>query len=198
MYGDFWKVTHAKFANDPVKSWIRVCDPSEGEIDLVIYGLLLEYANEDSGVAGKAISQAIEENNVKKAINAHAWFMNVDGEDMTKFDLDYLRKAWFDEDEEEEPEEEDDEDEPDEEDDEDEFPNLDDILEHSQAYSGFIDFLNLILEHPQAFINWRNSKELKPFEEFAKDDDPDSEENQMLKIYMGLLSAGALEELREK
>lgn len=193
MYGDFWINSHAKFVNDPVKSWIRVCDPSSEEIDLVIYGLLLEYANEDSGVAGKAISQAIEENNVKQAINAHAWFMNVDGEDMTKFDLDYLRKAWFDEDEQEEPDEEDEAD-----DDEDEFPNLDDILEHSQAYNDFIDFLNLILEHPQAFINWRNSKELKPFEEFAKDDDPNSEENQMLKIYMGILSAGALEELREK
>lgn len=192
MYGDFWKVTHEKFANDPVKSWIRVCDPSEGEIDLVIYGLLLEYANEDSGVAGKAISQAIEENNVKKAINAHAWFMNVDGEDMTKFDLDYLRKAWFDEEEDEPDKETEDAD-------EDEIDgDFIDLLDHPQAYSDFIDFLNLILEHPQAFINWRNSKELKPFEEFAKDDDPDSEENQMLKIYMGILSAGALEELREK
>ena len=186
MYGDFWINSHAKFVNDPVKSWIRVCDPSSEEIDLVIYGLLLEYANEDSGVAGKAISQAIEENNVKKAINAHAWFMNVDGEDMTKFDLDYLRKAWFDE-----------EADADEEDDEDDSDFID-LLDHPQAYNSFIDFLNLILEHPQAFINWRNSKELKPFEEFAKDDDPNSEENQMLKMYMGILSAGALEELREK
>ena len=142
---------------------------------------------------GKAIFDAIEEDRVKQAIGAHAWFMNVDGEDMTKFDLDYLRSAWFDEDTDAGEQEE-----PDEEDDEDEFLNLDNILDHPQAYSGFIDFLNLILDHPQAFINWRDSKELKPFEEFAKDDDPDSKENQMLKIYMGILSAGALEELREK
>lgn len=196
MYGDFWKVTHEKFANDPVTNWIEICEPSEEQIDLIIHGLLIEHAAENTGAAGKAIIKAIMKDDVEQAIRAHAWFMNVDGENMAKFDLDYLRDAWFDEDadddEQEEPEEED------ESDDEDEFPNLDDILDHPQAYSSFIDFLNLILEHPQAFINWRNSKELKPFEEFAKDDDPNSEENQMLKIYMGILSAGALEELREK
>lgn len=194
MYGDFWKVTHAKYADDPVTNWIEICEPSEEQIDLIIHGLLIEHAAENTGAAGNAIIKAIMKDDVEQAIRAHAWFMNVDGENMAKFDLDYLRDAWFDE-EDDEPEEEDDEDEPD---DEDEFPNLDDMLEHSKEYSSFIDFLNLVLEHPQAFINWRNSKELKPFEEFAKDDDPDSEENQMLKIYMGILSAGALEELREK